>query len=620
MPGPEATVFEFGPFRLDASQHLLFRNGELISLSPKAAEILVVLVHNHGRLVKKDALMRLVWADCFVEESNLTVHISSLRKTLGEGNGMAYIETVPRRGYRFTASVMELCDQEVERKGPSEDVARKRRSRFITVVAILMCGIAAGVFGWEIVKKVFLTPIGASRHIHSVAVLPLKNLTGDPSQEYLADGLTEELVTDLAQIRGLRVISRTSVMTYKDTQKRLPQIARELGVDAVVEGSVARSGEYVRVTAQLIEAATDTHLWAREYDGTMSDLLGMQSQVAQEITEQVGVKLTAQEQLRLQETHLANPESFESYLLGRYYWNKRTEEGFAKAVEYFQKAINEDPRNSRAYAGLADTYVLLAEYTLAPAKDTMPKAEIEAEKALELDESLAEAHTSLAAVKVDFEWDWRGAERELRRAMDLNPNYATAHQWYAELLSQEGRHTEALAEIQRAIELDPLSLIVNAISGRVFLYAGMNERAIEQLRKTLEIDPNFGVATYDLGRAYLKAGDLSNALAEFQKAVVLIPEPDEMGALGYTYVRIGRHAEAHRLLQDCLRQSRSGYVSWYGVTFLYEALGKKDQAFASLGRAYELHDVRLRDVKQEPLLESLRSDVRFSELVHRIGL
>ena len=340
-------------------------------------------------------------------------------------------------------------------------------------------GIAVLVVGWAISRQ-WIRPSGAtSRQIRSVAVLPLQNLSGDPSKEYLADGITEELVNDLAQVRSLRVISRTSVMTYKSTKKRLPEIARELNVDAVVEGSVMRSGNRVQVTAQLIQASTDTHLWAQTYDSELSDLLTLQNQVAQAIVEQVAVKLTPEEQGRLRTVHLASPEAHEAYLLGRYYWNKRTAEGFNKAVEYFLLATKKDPQYALPYAGLADCYVLLAEYTLLPSKDVLPKAREAAVKALELDDELAEAHASLAAVKVDHEWDWRGAEQELRRAIELNPGYATAHQWYAELLSQEGRHNEAIAEIKRPQELDPLSLIVNTIEGRILVFAGLTDQAID---------------------------------------------------------------------------------------------------------------------------------------------
>ena len=455
--------------------------------------------------------------------------------------------------------------------------------------------------------------------IRSVVVLPLQNLSGDPSQEYLADGLTEELVTDLAQIRSLRVISRTSAMTYKGTKKRLPEIAQELKVDAVVEGSVTRSANRVQVTAQLIEATTDTHLWARTYDGEFRDLIALQIQVARSIVQQVGVKLTADEQNRLQTVHVATPEAYEAYLLGRYSWNKRTSEGFAKAVEQFQRASKADPKYALPYAGLADCYVLLAEYTLQPSQDVLPKARDAALRALELDDQLAEAHASLAAVKVDYEWDWRGAEQELRRAIELNPGYVTGHQWYAELLAEEGRPSEAIAEIKHAQELDPFSLIVNAMAGRVLLFAGLTDPAIQQLRKTLELDPSFTIANFDLGRAYLEKGDLRRATGKFQEATKF-RVPERMAALAYVYARAGHSAEAHDLWTGYLKHSGLTYVTWYGVAIFYAGLGDRDRAFACLDKALAEHDSRLRDVKQEPLFVSLRSDPRFARLVQSVGL
>jgi TolB-like protein/Flp pilus assembly protein TadD len=479
---------------------------------------------------------------------------------------------------------------------------------------------------------------GASRQIRSIAVLPLQNLSGDPSKEYLADGLTEELLTDLAQVRSLRVISRTSVMTYKGTRKRLPEIARELNVDAVVEGSVMRSGSRIQVTAQLIEAPTDTHLWAQTYQGDLSDLLTLQNQVAQAIVHQVGVKLSSEEQDRLKTVHLASPEAHEAYLLGRYYWNKRNAEGFARAIESFQRAAEKDPQYAPPYAGLADCYVLLAEYTLRPSQEVIPKARDAAARALKLDPTLAEAHASLGAAKVD-DWDWKGGEQELSRAIELNPGYATAHQWYAELLSQEGRSDEAITEIKRAQELDPLSLVVNTIEGRILLFAGLIDEAIDQLQKTLELDPDFTLASYNLGKAYLQKGDLKGATAEFQESAK-VKVAERAAALAYAYCRAGKTAAARDLMaayvnqppvkqpevrqsevnQSRVEQRSSTYVSWYGVAIFYAGLGQNDQAITSLEKAYVQHDSRLRDVKEDAFFESLHSDPRFARLVQSVGL
>jgi TolB-like protein/Tfp pilus assembly protein PilF len=531
---------------------------------------------------------------------------------------------VPKGGYAAVFSANAFPELLVPENSPHDSSGAMVAPRRRTPVELMLAAGAIAVIlilifsSWAIFRR-RAQPSGSAHPIHSVAVLPLQNLSGDASNEYLADGLTEELLTDLAQIRSLRVISRTSIMTYKGTKKRLPEIARELNVDAVVEGSVMRSGNRVQVTAQLIEAPSDTHLWAQSYQGDLSDLLTLQNRVAQAIVQQVGVKLTPEEQGLLKTVHLASPDAHEAYLLGRFYWNKRTTEGFNKAVEYFQRATEKDPEYSQAYAGLADCYVLLAEYTLRPSKEVLPKARDAAVKALQLDETLAEAHASLAAVKADYDWDWKGAELELRRAIELNPGYATAHQWYAELLAEEGRRDEAIFEIKRALDLDPLSLIVNAMYGRVLEFAGLTDQAMTQLRKTLELDPDFSIAHYDLGRAYVRKGDLAHATPEFQIAAKFRVSERE-GALAYAYAKSGKTAEARELMNKYLKESKSSYVTWYGITFFYVGLGQKNEAFACLDKAYQQHDSRLRDVKQEPLLDSLHSDPRFVRLVQSLGL
>ena len=448
----------------------------------------------------------------------------------GEGTKQPIRIHVPKGGYgaTFLLAVIQSSPQK------SEGLSPRRLIAIATVAALLSVIMLAGLRRWT-------TPAPSpARRIHSVAVLPFQNLSGDASQEYLADGLTEALVTELAQVRELRVISRTSVMTYKGTAKRLPEIARELNVDAVVEGSLARTGDDVSVTAQLIEAQTDTHIWAQTYGTARGNLPEIQNRVAQTIVQQVGVNLTPAEQGRLKTVHVVGPEAHDAYLPGRHYWNKRTADGFTKAVEYFQRAIQKDPQYAPAYAGLADCYVLLAEYTLRPSAEVLPKARDAAVKALELDEGLAEAHASLAAVKVDYDWDWKSAEQELRRAVDLNPGYATAHQWYAELLSEEGRSDEAIAEIKRALDLDPLSLIVNAMYGRVLEFGGSADQAMTQLRKTLELDPDFSIAHYDLAKAYLTKGDIAHATTEFQVAARLFKVSEREGALAYAYAKSGK--------------------------------------------------------------------------------
>ncbi len=485
----------------------------------------------------------------------------------------------------------------------------------LLVLAALLVGLNVGGWRERVLGRV------ASPHIESLAVLPIANLSGDPQQEYFADGMTEALITGLSKIGALRVISRTSVMQYKGVKKPLPLIAKELNVDAVVEGSVQRSGDHVRITAELIGAQTDTHLWAESYDRDLRDILALQDDVARAIANQIKVKLTPQEQVRLASARPVNPEAHEAYLKGRYYWNKRNEEGLHRAIEYFSEAAEKDRNYALAHAGLADSYGVLGEYGLLPAKEAYAKVREATTRALELDDTLAEPHNALAAVKADYDWDWPGAEREFRRAIELNPGYATAHMWYSELLSELGRHEEALAEIKRAQQLDPLSLIINSVSGLFLLNAGRDDLAIEQLQKTLEIDPNFARAHFFLGHAYLRKGAFAEAIAEYQRAITLSPNITQYkGGLGYAYARAGKSAEAHKLLSELKEHSKRRYVSWSDLAAIYAGLGEKDQAFACLENAYEQRETRVVKVNVVPFFDPLRSDPRFADLLRRIGL
>jgi serine/threonine protein kinase/Flp pilus assembly protein TadD len=460
--------------------------------------------------------------------------------------------------------------------------------------------------------------------IQSVAVLPLADLSDQqPAPDYFADGMTEALITDLAKIKALRVISRTSVMQYKGVQRPLPQIARELNVDAVVEGSVLRSGKRVRITAQLIDAATDQHLWAESYERDLRDVLSLQGEVARAIANDIQVKLTPQEQARLVSARSVDPEAYQLYLKGRFYWNKRTEAGLKKGIEYFHQAIDLDPNYALAYAGIADCYSLLGWdlFGPLPPREALPIAKAAARKALETDDSLAEAHNSLAWTKLAFDWDWTGAEREFKRAIELNPGYAITHHWYAECLAGMGRYAEALAEIRQAQELDPLSLIISSIVGWVLYFDRKNDQAIAEFRKTLELDPNFWVAHWTLGRAYEQKAMFTEAIAEIQKAIDFSgSSPLSLAALGHTYAVSGRRAEAERVLNQLKDSSKQTYISPYGIAAIHAGLGEKDQAFLWLEKAYEERSGWLIWLRAEPGSDPLRSDPRFQDLLRRIGL
>jgi serine/threonine protein kinase/TolB-like protein/Tfp pilus assembly protein PilF len=456
--------------------------------------------------------------------------------------------------------------------------------------------------------------------IESLAVLPLENLSGDPQQEYFADGMTEELIADLGQIEALRVISRTSVMQYKGVKKPLPQIARELNVDAIIEGSVLRFGDRVRITAQLIQAATDRHLWAQSYDRDLRDVLALQSEVAQAITSEIKIKLTPQEQARLARARPVNPEAHEAYLKGRYYWNLRTEEGLKKGIEYFQQAVEKDPGYALAYAGLADSYAVMSGWNLMAPKEGYPRAKAAAFKALEMDETLAEAHVSLGDARYLYDWDWVGAEKEYKRAIELNPGYATAHQWYAEYLSHMGRHNEAIAELKRAQELDPLSLMINAIGGWIFVCARRYDEAIAQCRRTLELNAGFYPAHGNLGRVYEQEKLYDEAISEYQKAIALeAGNPFLAAELARVYAAAGRKTEALKIISNLRQLSKRRYVSPYKVAQIYVALRDFDQACAWLEKAYDERSYDLAGAKVDPTIDPLRSDPRFQDLLRRMN-
>ncbi len=452
-------------------------------------------------------------------------------------------------------------------------------------------------------------------------MLPLENLSGDASQNYFADGMTDELITDLAQISALRVISRTSVMVYKGARKPLPQIARELNVDAVVEGTVLRSGDQVRITAQLIEASTDKHLWSQSYEGELRDTLALQNRVAGAIADQIRINLTPQEQAALKNVKVVNPEAYESYLKGRYFWNKRTADGLKVALAYFKQAIEEDPKYAQAYSGLADTYALLGDwqYAVMTPKEAFPKAKAAAIKALELDSSLGEAHNSLAFVLDGFDWDFDSAGKEFQRAIELSPGYATAHHWYAWHLSLLGRYDEAIAEMRKAQNLDPLSLIINADLAELLVLAHSYDESIRQSRKTIEMDPNFALAHNQLAQAYLQKHMYDEAVAELQEAVKLSGDsPTCIANLARAYVASGKRSEAVKLLGDLKKRSNPGYSNASEIAMIYASLGDTDQAMNWLEKGYEERfnpGVLLR-----PGFDPLRSDPRFQNLVRRIGL
>src|SRR5260221_7288794 len=571
----------FGTFEFDSRARQLRKHGHTIRLHGQPLEILGLLLEHPAQVVLREELRARLWPqDTFVDfEHGLNAAVNKLREALDDdANNPRFIETVPRRGYRFISAV-GLHDSQNLLGEPS------------------------------------------SPRIQSLVVLPLENLSNDPEQEYFADGMTDQLITNLAQISALKVISRTSAIRYKGTKKSLPEIARELHVDAVVEGALMWVGGRVRISAQLIEAPTDYHLWAASYERDLRDVLSMQEEVTRAIASEIRVKLTAQEQARLARTHSINPEAYRLYLKGRYYWYKLKPEAMQKAIEHFQQAVEKDPAYALAYAGLADTYNALAFFTVFPPREVVPKAKAAAVKALEIDANLAEAHVSLGWAGFTYDLDWPAAGKHFERAVVLNPAYPLAHSYYSLYLGALGRSEEGLTEAKRALDLDPVSpAILHYVVVQLYLARRFDE-AIEQCRKTLELDPGFTPAHRVLGEVYSAKGMYREALAEYEEYSALSGgSPRSTAFVGYAHARLGQRSQAFRVLVQLRAASKQKYVPALSFAIVYVGLGEKEQAFLWLEKAYDERTNSLAYLKVQATWDPLRSDPRFADLVRRIGL
>jgi TolB-like protein/DNA-binding winged helix-turn-helix (wHTH) protein/Tfp pilus assembly protein PilF len=606
--------YKFGPFCLDPVKRRLLRDGELLKLTPKAFETLLVLVEQRGKTVEKDELLNKVWAGTVVEENNLNQCITALRKSLGDSREKSeYISTIPGVGYRFVAEVEAATGEK------PKPINTDRRPVF-RYALLLLVSLVLGIAGYILLtREKSPTTVAVS----SIMVLPLDNLSGDPGQEYFADGVTDALIGDLAKLPGLHVISRTSSMHYKGTKKSLPEIAREIKVDAVVEGSVQRSGDRVVIRAQLIHAATDHHLWVQTYERPMRDVLDVQSEIAQTIARQVQIQMTPADQARLIARHPVSPKAFDEYLQGRYlYWNRRTEENLNKAIAHFQNAIKEDPNYALAHVGLADCYNALGvvQISALPPFDARRLAQENAMRALALDPTLAEARTVVAYVK-HYNWDWSGAEQDFKRAIDLNPNYANAHNFYAGFLMSRGRIDESIASSTRARELDPFSLAISAQRGFLLENARRYDEAIAQLRNVIAMDPNHYQAHWFLSHTYAANKQFDEAIAAAQKAVDLSERsPGALGMLGLVYGLAGKPEEATKVLNELLELNKRRYVTPAALVNVYIGLGNKDQAFVWFEKAFAERSNYLAYLKVFPILDPLRSDPRFNDLIQRVGL
>ena len=618
---PNPRIVRFGVFELDLHSGELRKQGHKIRLEGQPVQVLICLLENPGELITREELNQRLWSDTSVNfEHGLNAAVKRLRRALNDSaDNPRFVETLPRRGYRFIAPV-QLGDAVVPElpidTPPEEPPIVRNTRRWLIPAALLLVVSVVALF--LVMRRPTSRPPAT---IRSLAVLPLENLSGDASQEYFSDGMTDELITELGQIGELRVISRTSIMTYKNTHKSLPEIGRELNVDAVVEGTVLRSGRQVRITAQLIQAAADRHLWAQSYEGDIGDALALQKKVAISIAKEIRIELTPQEQSVLQTARHVNLDAQESYLKGRYFWNKRTADGLRKAIGYFTQASQTDPTYAPAFAGLADSYALLGdwEYGVLAPQEAYPKAKAAAMKAVELDETLGEAHVSLAFSLQNFDWDWGGAEREFTRGMRLSPGYATGHHWYAWYLTAQGKTAEAIAEMKKAESLDPLSLIIGADLAEELVIAHRYDEAIEQSRRTIELDPRFAVAHYELGQAFVQKHMYKEAIVELQKAIEFSGGSSTCTSnLAYAYALSGQREKVDPILEALKKGSKSGLSNAPEIALVYVSLRDNGQAMSWLERAYQERfnpTILLR-----PAFDPLRSDTRFQNLLQRIGL
>ena len=624
------SVVRFGVFEADFATGELRRQGIKIKLQEQPLKILEVLLERPGEIVSREELQKRVWpADTFVDfDHGLYSAITRLREALGESSGTPrYIETVARRGYCFIAPVdcqVTITNRETVNGAlvvPPPSLPRQplRRSVFSLIAGLLGgAAVLALLLGFNIGGVREWMWRHSSRPIRSLVVLPLENFSGDPQQDYFADGMTDELISNLAQLDSVRVISRTSAMHYKHARKILPEIARELNVDAVVEGSVVRSGQRVRVTAELIDAAREQHLWGNTYERDFNDVLILQSEMSRAIASEIQVNLTTKQQSTLSRAARVDPTVQDDYLRGRYHLNIGSGADIRKAVEYFQHAISRDPKDARSYAGLAESYLALDDYYEAPS-ETMPRAREAAQKAADLDPGLAEAHMALGGVFFLNDWDWAGAEKEMKRAIELNPGSADAHMWYAEFLAPMGRGAQAISEIERAETLDPLSVVVHSQAGWVFYLARKDKDAVSEWGKVIDLQPDFAMVHTSIWAAYLQRPEFKKVLTEAPEDSTANQSTLNLAALAGSYAMAGKRQEAERTLGKLDALSKTRYVCAYEMGTAQAILGNKDRAIACLRRAYHARSSCLADLKTDRRWDGLRTDPRFQELLDSLG-
>jgi len=637
MNRPRQRFYEFDRFRFDTTNWQLLREGRPLALKSKALETLLLLIEKQGQVLGKEELMKALWPDSFVEEANLTQNIYMLRKALGD---KGYIETVPRRGYRFTMPIRQWDEadsdlvirerarvvieeqEEVEESKtgimpvtPALPMHTRARLRWRVLVASVILAVL-GAAGYDLRARIRSSAAGPE--VRSIAVLPFESLGAD-DDEYLGLGMADAVITRITHLRHISVRPTGDVRQYtafkQDTARRAGQ---ELRVDAVLEGTVQRFENNIRIRVQLVRVADNASIWADEFEEPVTNIFRLQDSIAAKVTQVLAMKLSDEEERSLAKTYTESAEAYQAYIKGRYFWNKRNDDGMAKAFADFQQAINLDPNYALAYVGLADCYLFGYPPTMPP-KVLRANGKAMAKKALELDPNLGEAHATLGLFAQNLDRNWDQAETEYKRAIELNPNYPTAHHWYGEFLTLPGRFDESLAEMKIARELDPVSLIILKDSGEVYYAARKYDQAIEYFRKVLEMDPSFIPARRLLAMTYLQQRDFPGAIRELQTAIGQEAAPDTLAELGYVYALSGRKPEAERILRGLRHKSKLRYTSPRDYALIYAGLGDKDKAFECLENAFREGSVLL-ELKVDARWDPLRGDPRFTDLLKRAGM
>lgn len=630
----ENKIYVFDDFRLEIAKGLLFRtsNNENIPLTRKAFEILQTLVENHGKLVTKEELMAKVWAESFVEEGNLTQTISVLRKKLGENpNQRRFILTESGKGYRFVAEVRnseektENIDEEIfENKSQNKTFKSKTNSQrnyffaFAGVLIILL--FAGGLYFWNR-KETAVSQPSTVKEVRAIAVLPFKNIESNDENRLLGFGMADAVINKLSHIKKIVVRQTNTVVRYTDATPEAIKVGREINVDAVLDGNIQKSNGRIRVSVKLLRVSDGALLWAESFDESEKDIFALQDSISEKVAGLLSLELNSDELEKLKRRYTENIEAYNLYNKGRFFWNNRNSEDLRKSIAFYEQAIAKDENYALAYSGLAETYVLLHTFSQSQEKDAFPKAKIAAEKALSLDENLAEARAALALYKEQYEYDWEGAETEFKRAISSNPSYATAHQWFGEFLAFLGRTGEAITETEKAVELDPLSLSTNTARAFPYLAARDYDQAIEKLKPALELNKDFPLALYYYGRSLDGKGDYKNAIIEYQKAVEFSGRSTYfMSALINALVKNNQRTEAEKSFTEIKKIAGQQPVSKYVLARSFTALGKKEKALDELEKAYSERDSLMIVMKIDHGFDELRNEPRFQEILKRMRL